>query len=91
MKRLLLGLVMLMAVLSFVSLSWAEMVMGDLVKIDTQGSFYYIKDKAAKEHKCHFDNTTKTTGDIKVGAKVEADVDAKGHTNSIKVTEMMKK
>lgn len=91
MKRMLFGLVMAVAILSLVGTSWAGMVMGDLVKIDTQGSFYFVKDKDAKEHKIHFDKTTKVTGEVKVGAKVEVDEDAKGHAVSIKVMEMMKK
>ncbi|MBI3610400.1 MAG: hypothetical protein HY204_06835 [Nitrospirae bacterium] len=87
MKKILLSLVMAVAVLSFVSMSWAGMVMGDLTKID--GSFYMIKDKDGKEHKIHFDGTTKKTGDVKAGAHVEVD-ESNGHANSIKVMEMKK-
>lgn len=85
MKRMLSGIIMAVAVLSFVGLSWAGMVMGELTKID--GSFYVVKDKDGKEHKIHFNNTTQKTGDIKAGAHVEVD-DANGHANSIKVMEM---
>lgn len=90
MKRILLSLVMAVAVLSLVSTSWAGMVMGDLVKIDTQGSFYFVNDKDGKEHKIHFDKTTTVTGEVKVGVKVEVDEDAKGHAVSIKVMEVKK-
>jgi hypothetical protein len=85
MKKILLSLVMAVAVLSFVSLSWAGMVMGELTKID--GSFYVVKDKDGKEHRIHFNESTQKTGDVKAGAHVEVDVDA-GHANSIKVMEM---
>ncbi len=87
MKRVLSGLMMAVAVLSFVSMSWAGMVMGELVKID--GSFYVVKDKDGKEHRIHFNDSTKKAGDVKAGAHVEVD-NADGHANSIKVMEMKK-
>jgi hypothetical protein len=87
MKRILLSLVMVFAVLSLVSISWAGMVSGTLDKIDDKGSFYFVKDAKGKEHKIHFDNTTQKTGDVKAGTHVEVDVD-KGHAKSIKVMEM---
>lgn len=85
MKKMLLSLVMAVAVLSFVGISWAGMVSGELTKID--GSFYIVKDKDGKEHKIHFNDSTKKTGDVKAGAKVEVD-EKDGHANSIKVAEM---
>jgi hypothetical protein len=85
MKQMILGLVVGVAVLSFVSMSWAGMVTGELTKID--GSFYVVKDKDGKEHRIHFDNSTQKTGDVKAGANVEVD-DANGHAKSIKVMEM---
>ena len=86
MKRILQGMIMAVAVLSFVSLSFAAEVKGKLEKIDEKGSFYFIKDAKGTEHKVHFDATTKTTGDVKVGATVEVDED-KGHAKSIEVEE----
>jgi hypothetical protein len=85
MKRILLGLVIAVAALSFVSMSWAGMIAGELSKID--GSFYVVKDKDGKEHRIHFDNSTQKTGDVKAGANVEVD-EANGHAKSIKATEM---
>lgn len=85
MKRMLMGMIMAVAVLSFVSMGWAGMVSGELTKVD--GSFYIVKDKDGKEHKIHFNDTTKKTGDVKAGANVEVD-EANGHANSIKVMEM---
>jgi len=85
MKQMILGLVVGVAVLSFVSMSWAGMITGELTKID--GSFYVVKDKDGKEHRIHFDNSTQKTGDVKAGANVEVD-DANGHAKSIKVMEM---
>lgn len=90
MKRILLSVVMAIALLSFVTPGWAMEIKGELVKIDEKGSFYFIKDAKGKEHKVHFDNTTKKTGDVKVGANVEVDED-KGHAKSIEVEEMMEK
>lgn len=80
------SLVMAVVVLSFVGMSWAGMISGDLTKIDDKGSFYFVKDKQGKEHKIHFDKTTQKTGEVKVGEMVEVDV-AKGHAKSIKVAE----
>jgi hypothetical protein len=85
MKKMILGLVVGVAALSFVSMSWAGMISGELSKID--GSFYIVKDKDGKEHKIHFDNSTQKTGDVKAGANVEVD-ESNGHAKSIKVTEM---
>jgi len=85
MKKMILGLVVAVAALSFVSMGWAGMISGELSKID--GSFYIVKDKDGKEHKIHFDNSTQKTGDVKAGANVEVD-EANGHAKSIKVTEM---
>lgn len=89
MRRILQGMIMMIAVLSFVTLGWAGMISGKLEKIDEKGSFYHIKDAKGKEHKVHFDATTKKTGDIKAGAKVEVD-EEKGHAKSIKVEEEKK-
>jgi hypothetical protein len=85
MKRILLGIIMSFAVLSFVSLGWAGMVSGELTKID--GSFYVVKDKDGTEHRIHFNDSTMKSGDVKAGAQVEVD-DDNGHANSIKATDM---
>jgi len=86
MKRILSSFVMAVVVLSFVSMSWAGMISGEVTKIDDKASVYMVKDAKGKEHKIHFDKTTQTTGEVKVGAMVEVDV-AKGHAKSIKVEE----
>lgn len=88
MKRILLSLVVTVIALSFVSMSWAGIISGKLEKIE--GEYYMVKDKAGKEHKIHFDNTTQKTGDVKAGAKVEVDED-NGHAKTIKVVETKKK
>ncbi|HUK57376.1 MAG TPA: hypothetical protein VLY20_12035 [Nitrospiria bacterium] len=85
MKRMILGLIVTVAVLSMVSMSWAGMVTGELTKID--GSFYVVKEKNGTEHRIHFDDSTQKTGEIKAGAKVEVD-DANGHAKSIKAMDM---
>jgi len=86
MKRILSSIVMVVAVLSFVSLSWAATLSGEVTKVDDKASIYMVKDAKGKEHKVHFDKTTQTTGEVKVGAMVEVDL-AKGHAKSIKVAE----
>lgn len=85
MKRILLSLIMAVAVLSFIGTGWAGMVMGELMKID--GEFYVVKDKDGKEHRIHFDNSTKKMGDVKAGVHVEVD-ESNGHAKSIKPMEM---
>lgn len=87
MKRILQGIIMAVAVLSFVSLGFAAEIKGKLEKIDEKGSFYHVKDAQGKEHKVHFDATTKKKGDIKVGAMVDID-EERGHAKSIEVEEM---
>ncbi len=89
MKRILSSIIMAIAVLSFVSLSWAGMISGKLEKIDDKKSLYHVKDVKGKEHKIHFDATTQKTGDVKAGAQVEVD-EEKGHAKSIKVVEEKK-
>jgi hypothetical protein len=89
MKRILSSLVMAIAVLSFVGLSWAATVSGTLEKIDDKTHHYVVKDDKGKSHKIHYDDTTQKTGDLKAGAKVEVDV-KKNHANSIKVVEEKK-
>ena len=86
MKRLLFNMAMAVVILLFVSSSWAGMVTGTLAKIDEKGSFYFVKDAKGKEHKIHFDNTTKKTGDFKEGVMVKVD-ENKGHAKSIEVVE----
>lgn len=90
MKKTLLTLVGAFALLSLVSTGWAAMIKGNLVKIDDKTSMYTVKDAKAKEHKIHFDDTTKKTGEIKEGVDVEVD-EVKGHAKSIKVVVVEKK
>lgn len=90
MKRIFQGMIMAVAVLSFVSMGFAAMIKGKLEKIDEKASTYVVKDAKGKTHKIHFDATTQKTGDVKVGAMVEVD-EEKGHAKSIKVEEKMEK
>lgn len=82
----------------FVATAWlttgsarAEMVKGKITKID--GDTVTVKDDKGMEHTIHNDaGTTKRTGEVKVGAVVEADVTSTGHANAIMVKmEGMKK
>lgn len=85
MRRIFLGLLTGAVVVSFISLSFAGMITGKIVKIDEKKSEYVVKDEKGK-HAIHFDDTTQKTGDVKVGAMVEVDED-NGHARSIKVEE----
>lgn len=59
-------------------------VSGEIVKID--GEMVSIKDNSGKVQQVHVDpKATKKTGDLKEGAKVTAQVNDKGHADSIEV------
>jgi len=88
-KGILIGMFAVVGLLAAVSMSWAGTVMGELTKIDEKGSFYFVKNEKGKETKIHFNDTTKKTGEIKVGAHVTVD-EEKGHAKSIEVMEMKK-
>ncbi len=61
-------------------------VSGEIVKIEKE--MVDVKDSAGKIHSIHVDpKTTKKTGELKVGAKVMADVNDMGHANTISVQE----
>lgn len=85
MKKQIAAALLAMGVLSFSAavLADGKGVEGTMTKIE--GEFYYVKDKAGKEVKGHFNDKTKKVGDIKVGSMVEIYIDDKGHTTEIKV------
>ncbi len=85
MKKMLMLLVVFVMAITFVGVGIAGggKIHGELVKVE--GEFFEIKDDQGKMHKLHFDRTTKQTGDIKAGAKVEAEATEMGHTKSIMV------
>jgi hypothetical protein len=87
------GVLALVAVFSFAFMTYgsiavaadaagAKTVKGEVQKID--GENYTVKDDTGKEVKLHVSPETKKEGDIKVGAKIEAQADATGHALSIK-------
>lgn len=98
MKKILgwVGCLFLVVAFSGVGFAGSEMgakkegnVSGEIVKIDKE--MVTVKDSAGKEHTIHIDSkSTKKTGELKVGAKVMADVNDMGHANSISVEEMKK-
>jgi len=57
-------------------------IKGKLTGID--GQFYLIKDTKGAEHRVHFDNTTKVSGELTAGVDVEAYV-KNDHVTEIKV------
>lgn len=85
MKRIMMFFVAAMVAISFATISFAggtHKIMGEVVK--AEGEFVEVKDDKGKTHKLHVDKKmTKQTGDIKAGAKVEAEADEKGHAISI--------
>lgn len=90
MKKTLTGIAAILGAVTLTATAWGAVVSGELLKID--GSFYVVKDAAGKEHKIHFDDSTKKAAEIKAGMKVEID-EANGHAKSIQAAkaEMEKK
>lgn len=88
MKKQIAAMVVALSMMSVsgLALSDGKGIEGTVTKIE--GEFYYVKDKAGKEVKGHFNDKTKKVGDIKVGAMVEIYIDDKGHTTEIKEHKM---
>lgn len=88
MKRIMMFFAAALVAVSFATVSFASgthKVTGEVVK--AEGEFVEVKDDKGKTHKLHVDKKmTKQTGDIKAGAKVEAEMDDKGHATSITAT-----
>ncbi len=84
-KKMLVGMFVMLLAFSFPGLSWGSMLSGQLVKI--QGSVYIIKDDiSGKEQQVRVDQSTVKQGEIKEGVRVEVEVDDKsGSAKSIKV------
>lgn len=80
MKKLFAAAIAAASIFSFAAFAGEGGIHGTLKKID--GSFYVIKDDAGKEHRFHFNDTSKKVGDIKEGAKVEVYVE-KDHVTKI--------
>jgi hypothetical protein len=61
-----------------------QTITGEIVKIE--GDMVSVKDSTGKVQQIHVDpKATKKTGELKEGAKVTAQVDDKGHANSVEV------
>jgi hypothetical protein len=84
MKRTILGIAAVLALLSWVTPGFAKPINGTLEKID--GSYYVVMDDEGNEHRIHFDETTRKTGEPDAGMLVEID-ENNGHAKSIKVVE----
>ena len=84
MKKMLTAILLACGISAFSGLALAdEDINGALVKID--GSYYVVKDASGKEHRGHFNDTTKKEGDVKEGAMVEMHVNKGGHVTKIEV------
>ncbi len=86
MKKFVMFLVAAMVAFSFATTTFASeghKVSGEVTKVE--GDMVTVKDDKGKEHKLHTDKTTKMSGDVKQGAKVEAEMTEKGHATAISV------
>ena len=86
MKRIigLMGAFVLVISLVGVGFAGGQTITGEIVKID--GEMVSVKDSAGKVQQIHVDpKATKKTGELKEGAKITAEVNEKGHANSIEV------
>ncbi|MGB3940501.1 MAG: hypothetical protein WBK96_03290, partial [Candidatus Manganitrophaceae bacterium] len=75
MKKLVMLFVAVMVAFSFATAGFASdghKVSGEVTKVE--GDMVTIKDEKGKEHPLHIDKTTKTSGEVKQGAKVEAEM-----------------
>lgn len=86
MKKLIMFFVVAMVAFSFATTTFASgghKVSGEVTKVE--GDIVTIKDDKGKEHKVHTDKSTKMSGEVKQGAKVEAEMTDKGHGIMISV------
>ena len=86
MKKLIMFFVAAMVAFSFATTTFAagaHKVTGEVTKVE--GDMITVKDAKGKEHKMHTDKSTKMSGDVKQGAKVEAEMTDKGHATEISV------
>jgi len=59
-----------------------QTITGEIVKID--GEMVSVKDSSGKVQQIHVDpQSTKKTGDLKPGAKITAQVNDRGHAESV--------
>jgi hypothetical protein len=84
-KKVLIGMFVMLLVFSLPALTWASMLVGQVVKI--QGPLYTIKDDlSGQEFQVRVDQSTAKQGEIKEGARVEVEVDdMSGSAKSIKL------
>lgn len=86
MKKLIMFFVAAMVAFSFATTTFASgdhKISGEITKVE--GDMVTIKDDKGKEHKVHTDKSTKMSGEVKQGAKVEAETTDKGHATAISV------
>ena len=86
MKKFIIFFVAAMVAFSFATTTFAgagHKVSGEITKVE--GDMVTIKDDKGKEHKVHTDKSTKTSGEVKQGAKVEAETTDSGHATMISV------
>lgn len=84
MKKILSLMGVFVMVLALAGVGLAGTVTGEIVKID--GDMVSVKDDKGKIQQIHVDpKATKKTGELKEGAKVTAQVNDKGHAESIEV------
>ncbi len=86
MKKWIMFFVAAMVAFSFAATTFAageHKMSGEVTKVE--GDMVTIKDDKGKEHKVHTDKSTKMSGDVKQGAKVDVQMTDKGHATEISV------
>ena len=99
MKKVIMMATLLLALASFVGIGLAEteIITGELVDIDIAGEMYTIKTESEQGFRgsrstFHVDpKTTKKSGDLEIGMKVQAEIDHNGHAHWIKPLEKTQK
>jgi hypothetical protein len=63
-------------------LKGGHMITGEVLRVE--GDNYFVKGQDGKEVRLHTDDTTKMTGHIRQGDRIEADVNNQSHALSIR-------
>lgn len=59
-----------------------ESITGEILRV--QDELYVVKDEKGKEVKLHVDHSTQTSGELKKGDRIEAEISTKRHAVSVK-------
>jgi hypothetical protein len=59
-----------------------ESITGEILRV--QGELYVVQDEMGKEVQLHVDHSTQTSGELKKGDRIEAEISTKRHAVSVK-------